>query len=130
MQIVETLQEKQAGDLLDDFEGIGNAAVPELISDAVNLAANFTGEPGRRSICALPMRGEENGLWCRNGCHLKPGDPLTFKVRTFRDHGGETWDFGDCSAQVKVQSDVAWIDPQGRPRPIVAEGGKVIEELV
>ena len=37
VQIVEPFQEKQVGDLLDDFEGIGNAAGPELIPDAVNL---------------------------------------------------------------------------------------------
>jgi murein DD-endopeptidase MepM/ murein hydrolase activator NlpD len=37
--------------------------------------------------------------------NVKPGAPITFKVRTFRDHGGETWDFGDGTPQVKVQSD-------------------------
>jgi hypothetical protein len=36
---------------------------------------------------------------------LKPGMPITFKVRTFRAKGGETWDFGDGSPPVKVQSD-------------------------
>jgi murein DD-endopeptidase MepM/ murein hydrolase activator NlpD len=36
---------------------------------------------------------------------LKPGDPITFKVRTFRDHGGETWRFGDGTPPVQVQSD-------------------------
>jgi hypothetical protein len=29
---------------------------------------------------------------------IKPGDEITFKVRTFRTpEGGETWDFGDGS---------------------------------
>jgi len=37
--------------------------------------------------------------------NLKPGDNITFKVRTFRDHGGETWNFGDGSPAVNVQSD-------------------------
>lgn len=37
--------------------------------------------------------------------NLKPGDNITFKVRTFRDHGGETWNFGDGTPTVKVQSD-------------------------
>lgn len=37
--------------------------------------------------------------------NLKPGTPVTFKVRTFRDQGGETWDFGDGSPRVTVQSD-------------------------
>ncbi len=36
---------------------------------------------------------------------IKPGTPITFKVRTFRDEGGETWDFGDGSPRVKVKSD-------------------------
>ena len=37
---------------------------------------------------------------------VKAGDPVTFKVRTFRTtHGGETWDFGDGSAPVTVKSD-------------------------
>lgn len=35
-----------------------------------------------------------------------PGDPVIFKVRTFRDKaGGETWDFGDGTATVSVKSD-------------------------
>lgn len=37
--------------------------------------------------------------------HLKPGDNITFKVRTFRDHGGETWNFGDGTPTVNVESD-------------------------
>ncbi|MEP6668988.1 MAG: PKD domain-containing protein [Chthoniobacter sp.] len=37
--------------------------------------------------------------------NLKPGDNITFKVRTFRDRGGETWNFGDGSPMVNVQSD-------------------------
>jgi hypothetical protein len=37
---------------------------------------------------------------------LRPGDPVVFKVRTFRDQaGGETWDFGDGTPAVKVKSD-------------------------
>jgi murein DD-endopeptidase MepM/ murein hydrolase activator NlpD len=37
---------------------------------------------------------------------IKPGDPLLFQVRTFRTTDGrETWDFGDGSARVEVQSD-------------------------
>ena len=41
---------------------------------------------------------------------------------------------GDLAATVfhhlGIPQDSNWIDPQGRPRPIVADGGKVIEELV
>lgn len=37
--------------------------------------------------------------------NIKPGVPITFKVRTFRDQGGETWNFGDGTPAVKVQSD-------------------------
>jgi len=37
---------------------------------------------------------------------LRPGDPITFKVRTFNTTAGqEVWDFGDGSAKVEVQSD-------------------------
>lgn len=37
---------------------------------------------------------------------IKPGDPVTFLVRTFRTTDGkETWDFGDGSPKVQVQSD-------------------------
>jgi hypothetical protein len=37
---------------------------------------------------------------------IKAGDPVTFLVRTFRTTDGkETWNFGDGSAKVEVQSD-------------------------
>ena len=37
---------------------------------------------------------------------LKPGEPITFLVRSFATTDGEeTWDFGDGSAKVKVKSD-------------------------
>jgi murein DD-endopeptidase MepM/ murein hydrolase activator NlpD len=37
---------------------------------------------------------------------IKPGDEITFKVRSFRTkEGNEVWDFGDGSAKVTVQSD-------------------------
>jgi uncharacterized protein (DUF1501 family) len=41
---------------------------------------------------------------------------------------------GDLAATVYhhlgIAPTTAWIDPQGRPRPIVADGGTVISELV
>jgi len=37
---------------------------------------------------------------------IKAGEPVTFKVRSFRTtHGEETWNFGDGSAPVTVKSD-------------------------
>jgi len=36
---------------------------------------------------------------------IRAGDPVTFKVRTFRSGGGETWAFGDGSPPVQVKSD-------------------------
>jgi murein DD-endopeptidase MepM/ murein hydrolase activator NlpD len=37
---------------------------------------------------------------------IKAGEPVTFKVRSFRTtHGEETWNFGDGSAPVAVKSD-------------------------
>jgi lysophospholipase L1-like esterase len=43
---------------------------------------------------------------CSPTVSIKPGDPVTFLVRTFRTTDGkETWDFGDGSPKVQVQSD-------------------------
>ena len=47
--------------------------------------------------------------------NLKPGDAITFKVRTFRDRGGETWNFGDGTPPVKVESD-------GNAKPLAKDG--------
>ena len=52
--------------------------------------------------------------------HLKPGQPITFKVRTFRDHGGETWDFGDGTPAVTVTSD-------GNTKPLAKDGYAITE---
>jgi murein DD-endopeptidase MepM/ murein hydrolase activator NlpD len=47
---------------------------------------------------------------------IRPGDPVTFKVRTFgTTDGDETWDFGDGSPPVRVRSD-------GNVRPLAREG--------
>ena len=41
-----------------------------------------------------------------DGTLVQPGEPVTFKVRTFRTTAGnETWDFGDGSEKVTVKSD-------------------------
>jgi hypothetical protein len=45
---------------------------------------------------------------------LKPGDPVTFQVRTFATRTGrEVWDFGDGSAPVETQSD-GNVDPHAK----------------
>jgi murein DD-endopeptidase MepM/ murein hydrolase activator NlpD len=47
---------------------------------------------------------------------VRAGDPLTFKVRTFRTQAGrETWDFGDGSPRVEVRSD-------GNAKPLAPDG--------
>lgn len=47
---------------------------------------------------------------------IKPDDYVTFKVRTFRTtEGSETWDFGDGSPPVMVQSD-------GNVKPLAKDG--------
>jgi murein DD-endopeptidase MepM/ murein hydrolase activator NlpD len=47
---------------------------------------------------------------------IKPGDPVTFKARTFRTQAGkEKWNFGDGGPAVEVQSD-------GNARPMAADG--------
>ncbi len=42
-------------------------------------------------------------FWPTTG--LMPGTEITFKVRTFRATGGESWDFGDGTPKVSVKSD-------------------------
>ena len=43
---------------------------------------------------------------CSPTTNIRPGDPVTFKVRSFRTTAGnETWDFGDGSPKVTVKSD-------------------------
>jgi lysophospholipase L1-like esterase len=43
---------------------------------------------------------------CYPTAGIKPGEPVTFLVRSFRTTDGkETWDFGDGSPKVQVQSD-------------------------
>jgi len=47
---------------------------------------------------------------------IGPGDPVTFKVRSFgTQHGEEAWDFGDGSESVAVRSDgnVDYHNPEG-----------------
>ena len=47
---------------------------------------------------------------------IKPGDEITFKVRSFRTtHGSEIWDFGDSTPKVTVKSDgnAKVHDPEG-----------------
>lgn len=47
---------------------------------------------------------------------IRPGDPVAFKVRTFRTtDGSEIWDFGDGSPKVEVQSD-------GNVKPLAKDG--------
>ena len=46
VQVVEALEEQQIGDLLDDFERIGDAAGPEGIPEGVNSTADFAVEHG------------------------------------------------------------------------------------
>ncbi len=44
VKIVESPDEEEVGNLLDDFERIGNAACPKGIPDLIDLTADFTGE--------------------------------------------------------------------------------------
>ena len=52
--------------------------------------------------------------------HNRAGEAITFKVRTFRDEGGEIWDFGDGSPKVTVKSD-------GNAKPLAKEGYAVTQ---
>jgi PKD repeat protein len=52
---------------------------------------------------------------------IRAGDAVTFKVRTFRTTAGsETWDFGDGSPKVEVQSD-------GNAKPLGKDGYAVTQ---
>ena len=44
MEITQPFQEKEIGNLLDDFERVGDAARPESIPERVDFAADFTGK--------------------------------------------------------------------------------------
>ena len=50
VQVVQPPQEEQVGDLLDDFERVGDPPGPEGVPDAVDLIAEFTGEHGWYSV--------------------------------------------------------------------------------
>ncbi len=52
--------------------------------------------------------------------NAKAGDPITFKVRTFRDPGGEMWNFGDGAPPVQVKSD-------GNAKALAKDGYAVAE---
>lgn len=53
--------------------------------------------------------------------NLKAGDPVTFKVRTFRTtHGEEAWNFGDGTPVVKVKSD-------GNVKALAKDGFAIVE---
>ena len=44
MQVVQAAQEEQAGDLLDDLDGVGDAAGPKGVPDLVDFAFEVAGE--------------------------------------------------------------------------------------
>ena len=42
VEIVQAAEEKKVGNLLNDFQRVGDAAGPKSIPDLINLRANFT----------------------------------------------------------------------------------------
>lgn len=44
VEVVQALQKEQLGDLLNDLQGMGNAAGPEGIPEGIDFAADFTGD--------------------------------------------------------------------------------------
>jgi len=48
LEVIEALEEEEVGDLLDDLEGIGDAAGPEGVPDGVDFAADGGGEHGEK----------------------------------------------------------------------------------
>ena len=47
LEVIEALEEKQVGDLLDDFDGVGDAAAPEGIPEGIDFTADIAGEHKR-----------------------------------------------------------------------------------
>lgn len=69
VEVVEALEEQQVGDLLDDFERVGNAAGPERIPEGVDLAADSAveherGKGGGKGGRGRPTGRESWGQFC------------------------------------------------------------------
>jgi len=56
VQIVQSADEEQVGDLLDDFDGIGDAAGPEGIPDLIDLILDGAGDHGLANCTAARVR--------------------------------------------------------------------------
>jgi hypothetical protein len=50
VQVVQAAQEEQIGNLLDDFDGVGDAAGPEGVPDLVDFAFEVAGEHGSGGV--------------------------------------------------------------------------------
>jgi hypothetical protein len=50
-RVVQAAQEEQVGDLLDHFNGVGDAAGPEGVPDLVDFAFEVAGEHGCAVLC-------------------------------------------------------------------------------
>lgn len=85
---------------------------PGAFSEILKVTDTF----GRVSydFAVVYVMDKEHPDWCIPTIHptfaptqnIRPGDPVTFKVRTFgTTSGNETWNFGDGSPQVTVCSD-------------------------
>lgn len=74
--------------------GYGFARVTILDRASLSEVSDFRKWPLRLHAAYAPTLG------------IRPGDPVTFKVRAYNTtEGQETWDFGDGSPPVTVQSD-------------------------
>ena len=71
VEIVEPLQEKQVGDLLDDYERVGDTAGPEGIPESVDFTADFAGEheSGGKSLNGAGVDSQKNR---RSSSELRP----------------------------------------------------------
>jgi hypothetical protein len=67
VQVVQTAEKEQVGDLLHDFQGIGNAAGPEGIPDAVYLIADIAGKHEVRIVLSFTKTLNKIGS-CRLHC--------------------------------------------------------------
>jgi hypothetical protein len=76
LQIVEPSQEEQVGDLLDDFERVGDPAGPEGVPDAIDLAAQLAGQH-----VGIPQRSAGRGTGQLAGTHSSQNEIAAGAIR-------------------------------------------------
>ena len=108
VEVVEALEEEQVGDLLDDFEGIGDATGPEGVPEGIDLGAEFAGEDGRegagqaqRGSPGAVILSRRRGLSCVSMRRRAKAKGVNFQCR----HGFTASIFRDAADRIAVMMD-------------------------